>query len=131
MNFYGRMLASGGLAVIVSLSAIAAHAQAQVYPTRSITMIVPFAAGGPTDVNSRIVAAHMAQTLARALSSRTWSAPAAPRLQLAPRVLPMTDIADLGAYGHPCGVRAALTPTLPIIRKKISSRSPFWPGHRS
>ena len=67
MNFYGRMLASGGLAVIVSLSAIAAHAQAQVYPTRSITMIVPFAAGGPTDVTSRIVTGHMAQTFGQSI----------------------------------------------------------------
>src|SRR6476619_5072102 len=67
MNFYGRMLASGGLAAIVSLSAMAAHAQAQAYPTRSITMIVPFAAGGPTDVISRIVTGHMAQTLGQSI----------------------------------------------------------------
>jgi tripartite-type tricarboxylate transporter receptor subunit TctC len=67
MNFYGRMLASGGLAAIVSLSAIAADAQAQAYPTRSITMIVPFAAGGPTDVTSRIVTGHMAQTLGQSI----------------------------------------------------------------
>jgi tripartite-type tricarboxylate transporter receptor subunit TctC len=67
MNFYSRMLASGGLAAIVSLSAIAAHAQAQAYPTRSITMIVPFAAGGPTDVTARIVTGHMAQTLGQSI----------------------------------------------------------------
>src|SRR5260370_24781112 len=67
MNFDGRMLASGGLAAIASLSAIAAHAQAQAYPTRSITMIVPFAAGGPTDVISRIVTGHMAQTLGQSI----------------------------------------------------------------
>jgi tripartite-type tricarboxylate transporter receptor subunit TctC len=67
MNFYGRVLASGGLAVIASLSAMAAHAQAQAYPTRSITMIVPFAAGGPTDVISRIVTGHMAQTVGQSI----------------------------------------------------------------
>jgi tripartite-type tricarboxylate transporter receptor subunit TctC len=67
MNFYSRMLASGGLAAIVSLSAIAAHAQAQAYPARSITMIVPFAAGGPTDVTARIVTGHMAQTLGQSI----------------------------------------------------------------
>src|SRR5690606_18392248 len=38
-------------------------AQAQTYPTRPITMIVPFAAGGPTDVVARIVADHMSRTL--------------------------------------------------------------------
>ena len=67
MNFYSRMLASGGLAAIASLGAMAAHAQAQAYPTRSITMIVPFAAGGPTDVISRIVTGHMAQTLGQSI----------------------------------------------------------------
>jgi tripartite-type tricarboxylate transporter receptor subunit TctC len=40
---------------------------AQDYPTRSITMIVPFAAGGPTDVIARIVGGHMAQTLGQSI----------------------------------------------------------------
>jgi tripartite-type tricarboxylate transporter receptor subunit TctC len=38
-------------------------AVAQDYPTRPITLIVPFAAGGPTDVISRIVGEHMSRTL--------------------------------------------------------------------
>jgi tripartite-type tricarboxylate transporter receptor subunit TctC len=42
---------------------IATEAQAQTYPTRPITMIVPFAAGGPTDVIARIVGEHMSRTL--------------------------------------------------------------------
>ena len=29
------------------------------YPERPITMIVPFAAGGPTDVTARIVGEHI------------------------------------------------------------------------
>jgi tripartite-type tricarboxylate transporter receptor subunit TctC len=33
------------------------------YPRRSITLIVPFAAGGPTDVIARIVSEHMSRTL--------------------------------------------------------------------
>jgi tripartite-type tricarboxylate transporter receptor subunit TctC len=33
------------------------------YPTRPITEIVPFAAGGPTDVIARLVGEHMAKTL--------------------------------------------------------------------
>ena len=33
------------------------------YPTRPITLVVPFAAGGPNDVMSRIVAEHMSRTL--------------------------------------------------------------------
>ena len=40
-----------------------ATASAQVFPTRPITMIVVFSAGGPTDVMARIVAEHMSKTL--------------------------------------------------------------------
>jgi len=38
-------------------------ARAQNFPSRPITLIVPFAAGGPTDVLARILAEHMRQTL--------------------------------------------------------------------
>ena len=67
MNLYSRMLATGGLAALVGFGAIANPAQAQDYPTRTITMIVPFAAGGPTDVIARIVTGHMAQTLGQTI----------------------------------------------------------------
>src|SRR3982751_574635 len=49
------------LAAVAGLAATGAHAQG--YPTRPITMIVPFAAGGPTDVIARIVTDHMSRTL--------------------------------------------------------------------
>ncbi|TPQ36115.1 hypothetical protein C2U70_13520 [Bradyrhizobium guangdongense] len=62
-----RMLAGACVAAAASLCAFVAPAQAQTYPTRSITMIVPFAAGGPTDVISRIVTGHMAQTLGQSI----------------------------------------------------------------
>ena len=38
-------------------------ARAQGFPSRSITLIVPFAAGGPTDVLARILAEHMRSSL--------------------------------------------------------------------
>jgi tripartite-type tricarboxylate transporter receptor subunit TctC len=37
------------------------------YPRRPITLVVPFAAGGPTDVIARIVSEHMARTLGQQL----------------------------------------------------------------
>ena len=49
-------------ALVGSVAAIAA-AQAQDWPTRPVTMIVPFAAGGPTDVVGRILAARMSEVL--------------------------------------------------------------------
>ena len=48
-------------AAALSLSATAAFAQA--FPTRTVTMIVPFAAGGPSDAIARLVAASMSDTL--------------------------------------------------------------------
>src|SRR4051812_22936708 len=40
-------------------------AWAQMYPTRTVTVIVPFAAGGSTDVAARVAADHMSRTLAQ------------------------------------------------------------------
>ncbi|MDP3258153.1 MAG: tripartite tricarboxylate transporter substrate-binding protein [Bosea sp. (in: a-proteobacteria)] len=51
-----------GLAAAMTL-ALAGGAHAQGYPTKPVTMIVPFAAGGPTDIIARIVGDHMSKTL--------------------------------------------------------------------
>ena len=45
----------------------ATSAYAQDYPARAITVIVPFAAGGPTDIVARIVSDHMSKTLGQQL----------------------------------------------------------------
>jgi tripartite-type tricarboxylate transporter receptor subunit TctC len=50
------------LAALAALSLIA-PATAQDYPTRPITMVIPFAAGGPTDVLGRVVAQRMGEIL--------------------------------------------------------------------
>ncbi len=49
--------------VLAAGLAAPAAARGGVYPDRPITMVVPFAAGGPTDVVARIVAEHMSRTL--------------------------------------------------------------------
>lgn len=51
------------VAALALLALGSATALAQGYPSRYITMIVPFAAGGPTDIVGRIVAEHMSKTL--------------------------------------------------------------------
>jgi tripartite-type tricarboxylate transporter receptor subunit TctC len=50
-----------------ALLATATMAQAQTYPTHNITVIVPFPAGGPSDVVARIVAENMGHTLGQTL----------------------------------------------------------------
>ncbi|MGY0572317.1 tripartite tricarboxylate transporter substrate binding protein BugD [Bradyrhizobium sp. RDM12] len=62
-----RALTGATAAVLASLCGFVAPGEAQTYPTRSITTIVPFAAGGPTDVVARIVTSHMAQTLGQSI----------------------------------------------------------------
>lgn len=51
------------LGALAMLGLAAVPAAAQQYPTRNITAIVPFAAGGPTDVVTRLVTEHMSRTL--------------------------------------------------------------------
>jgi tripartite-type tricarboxylate transporter receptor subunit TctC len=48
-----------------ALSATSRLASAQAYPSRPITIIVPFAAGGPLDAIARIMADRMGVTLAQ------------------------------------------------------------------
>jgi tripartite-type tricarboxylate transporter receptor subunit TctC len=50
------------LAVAVTIGG-ASHATAQVFPSRPVTMIVPFAAGGPTDTLARIFSERMRSPL--------------------------------------------------------------------
>jgi tripartite-type tricarboxylate transporter receptor subunit TctC len=53
-------------AALASLG-VAPAVRAQAYPARPITVIVPFAAGGPTDVLARILTQRMSQTLGQTL----------------------------------------------------------------
>jgi tripartite-type tricarboxylate transporter receptor subunit TctC len=51
------------VSVLAALMAAGGAALAQDYPSKPVTMIIPFAAGGPTDVLGRIVAQRMGEIL--------------------------------------------------------------------
>ena len=53
------------VAVLFAMSAFAEHAVAQSFPERTITLINPYAAGGPADLLARTVADGMSETLGR------------------------------------------------------------------
>ena len=52
-----------GITALAAVSLIAVSASAQTYPERTITMVVPFSAGGPTDTVARLVAESMSKDL--------------------------------------------------------------------
>jgi tripartite-type tricarboxylate transporter receptor subunit TctC len=57
------MKALSAIVIGVALTCGVNVAAADDYPSRPITMVVPFAAGGPTDVVGRLMADHMSRTL--------------------------------------------------------------------
>src|SRR5271166_1946189 len=60
MPFMPRLI----IGILLALASTPALAQ---YPSKPITVIVPFAAGGPTDVVARLVGDHMSRTLGQTL----------------------------------------------------------------
>ena len=55
------------LLLLIAVSVAVTGAQAQDYPARSITLVVPFAAGGPTDTIARILAERMRPVLGQSI----------------------------------------------------------------
>ncbi len=51
------------IAAVAGLLALSGAAGAQDWPTRPVTMVIPFAAGGPTDVLGRVMAQRMSDIL--------------------------------------------------------------------
>src|SRR5688572_20495449 len=62
MGYLPHALLAGALAFTVAAAPTPASAQSA-YPTKPITLIVPAAAGGPTDTVSRLIAESMSRTL--------------------------------------------------------------------
>lgn len=56
-----------GLAAFAAALGFAATASAQTFPARPVTLVVPFAAGGPVDVVARILAEPMRRSLGQAV----------------------------------------------------------------
>jgi tripartite-type tricarboxylate transporter receptor subunit TctC len=52
---------------LVAAATVAASALAQQYPTRNLTMLVPYAAGGPTDTVARVTAQAMGKPLGQTI----------------------------------------------------------------
>ena len=76
------------LLALGALASLALPAGAQDFPTKPVTLVIPFAAGGSTDVVGRIIAERMSGSSASRSSSRTGrerAAASAPEPWPAPR----------------------------------------------
>jgi tripartite-type tricarboxylate transporter receptor subunit TctC len=94
------------IATLAALLALTAGAAAQTFPSRPITMVIPFAAGGPTDVLGRVVGARMSDILGQ-----------------------QVVIENVGGGGGQTGsrrvaTRSSLAPWAPTHRDRHSIRSP-------
>lgn len=58
---------TSAIVALLGVTSASLIAQAQDYPTRSVTVVVPFPAGGASDVVARIVTEHMGRTLGQTL----------------------------------------------------------------
>ena len=89
------MLRRSVLALLAAV--LAAPAFAQGYPNKPITLIVPFAAGGPTDVMARIVGERMSKELGQqiVIENVTGAAGTIAMGKLAPRHLTATRSASV------------------------------------
>jgi tripartite-type tricarboxylate transporter receptor subunit TctC len=113
-----------------ALPALSRLVWAQSYPSRPITIVVPFAAGGGTDVVGRIIAERLRVSLGQPVIIENVTGANGSIGAVASRAL------------HPMATRSSTTPgirtsrTAPSTRfnmkyRRISSRSRRWRGRRS
>jgi hypothetical protein len=99
-------------------------ARASDYPTQPITLIIPFAAGGPTDVVARLLSESMSRTLGQPIViENVVGAGGTTAAIRAMRVRPPTAIrSSWGTWGR-TRLLSRFIPSLPTSRPPILSRS--------
>src|SRR5438045_9523273 len=95
---------------------LAASARAQPYPSHPVRMIVPYAAGGASDVTARIVAAHLGERLKQPIvvENRTGAGGAIG--------------AEVAAKATPDGYTVLLGAASGVGSPPVGARSPDEPG---
>ena len=66
MNSRARSALAGSLSVVATFAATASAGAAD-YPTRPIKLVIPYAAGGPTDIFGRLLAEYLGKDLKQAV----------------------------------------------------------------
>ncbi|MDB5874517.1 MAG: tripartite tricarboxylate transporter substrate binding protein [Ramlibacter sp.] len=108
-RFASKLLASISLSVI----ALTAAAQGDAYPNKPIRMIVPYAAGGPTDVLARIVGLKLGEIVGQAvIVDNRPGASGIPGTDAVARAAPDGYTIGLSTIG-PLAVNPSLIPNVP------------------
>jgi tripartite-type tricarboxylate transporter receptor subunit TctC len=111
------------MAAVAVLPAAQRIAKAQTYPTRPITIIVPFAPGGGTDVSARVVGEHMSRTLGQQFVIENFPGAGGTTGSIrAMRAIPDGYTIEMGHIGTTPS-RSGSTPSSPTSRMSISNRS--------
>ena len=100
------------LAASLSLMALAGGVSAQNYPTKPITIVVGFAAGGPTDIVARTIAASMEKTLGQPVLVENKAGAGA--------IIGIADVARAQGDGYRLLVHHIGMATAPALYRKLS-----------
>lgn len=107
MNFLRRIVAGAVIALTPMLASAQSPARAESFPNRPVTWIVPYAAGGGSDIVARAVAAQMSQILGQSVvienrpgASTTIGASAVARASADGYTVGTADVATLALNRH-------------------------------
>jgi tripartite-type tricarboxylate transporter receptor subunit TctC len=98
-------------ALAFCISAAAGPALAQTYPSRPITMVVPFAAGGPVDAMARLVGAKMSESIGQPVVIENRAG--------ASGLLGMSAVAHAQADGHTVLYTPISIAIVPALYRKL------------
>ena len=107
------MHAIAGVIAFAIAALVGAHAHAQTYPSRAINMVVPFPAGGNTDIMARALQAEMSKAMGQTIVIINKGGAAG--------TLGMIDV----ARAAPDGYTIALSPNNPITAQPHLQKLPY------
>lgn len=107
-----RSVVTAGAAAVWTAASAHVHAQASTYPNKSIRLIVPYPAGGGTDVVARMVSQKLGEALGQSLVVDNKAG--------AGTTIGLGELARSPADGYTIGVGGTSDPLLPLLYENLS-----------
>jgi len=101
------------LCALGAMAAFAIAAQAQTFPTRPVRLVVPFPAGGPTDLLARTIAQKLTEA---------WNQTVV--IENKPGAASMIGV-DAAAKADPDGYTLAMAPSAMVVNPSLYSKVPY------